>query len=25
VIGCFIIFGAAAIVAGIRGVAGGLH
>jgi type IV secretory pathway VirB2 component (pilin) len=25
VIGCFIIFGAAAIVAGIRSMAGGLH
>jgi hypothetical protein len=25
VIGCFIIFGATAIVAGIRAVAGGLH
>jgi len=25
VIGCFIIFGAAAIVAGIRSIAGGLH
>ncbi|HEX4860272.1 MAG TPA: TrbC/VirB2 family protein [Rhizomicrobium sp.] len=25
VIGCFIIFGAVAIVAGIRGLAGGLH
>ncbi len=25
VVGCFIIFGAAAIVAGIRQVAGGLH
>ena len=25
VIGCFIIFGAAAIVAGIRSLAGGLH
>ena len=25
VVGCFIIFGAAAIVAGIRSAAGGLH
>ena len=25
VIGCFVIFGAAAIVSGIRGLAGGLH